>query len=46
LVASEKTWLNDRLVEFDPNRLKRLSIVFRDATRLEADFWQMGLDLS
>ncbi len=46
LVASEKSWLNDRLAEVDANRLKRLSIVFRDATRLEADFWQMGLDLS
>jgi thiaminase/transcriptional activator TenA len=45
-VASELDWLNQRLSQVDKTRLDRLSIVFRDATRLEADFWQMGLDLS
>lgn len=46
LVAAELSWLNDRLAKVDAGRLKQLSVVFRDATRLEADFWQMGLDLS
>jgi thiaminase (transcriptional activator TenA) len=46
LVASELDWLNARLSRLDPDRLKQLSVVFRDATRLEADFWQMGLDLA
>ena len=45
-VASELAWLNQRLSQVDETRLDRLSVVFRDATRLEADFWQMGLDLS
>ncbi len=45
-VASEVAWLNQRLSQVDGTRLDRLSVVFRDATRLEADFWQMGLDLS
>lgn len=46
LVAAEVRWLNERLAHLDAGRLKQLSVVFRDATRLEADFWQMGLDLS
>jgi thiaminase/transcriptional activator TenA len=46
LVASELEWLNQRLSHVDETRLDRLSVVFRDATRLEADFWQMGLDLA
>jgi thiaminase/transcriptional activator TenA len=46
LVASELDWLNTRLSRLDAERLKQLSVVFRDATRLEADFWQMGLDLA
>ncbi len=45
-VASELAWLNQRLSQVDETRLDRLSVVFRDATRLEADFWRMGLDLS
>lgn len=44
LVESELQWLNQRLSQVDETRLERLSVVFRDATRLEADFWQMGLD--
>ena len=46
LVGSELQWLNRRLSQVDETRLERLSIVFRDATRLEADFWQMALDLA
>jgi thiaminase/transcriptional activator TenA len=45
-VASELAWLNQRLSQVGETRLERLSVVFRDATRLEADFWQMGLDLA
>ncbi|SIR39726.1 thiaminase (transcriptional activator TenA) [Rhizobium sp. RU20A] len=46
VVATEIAWLDQRLATVDAARLAQLSIVFRDATRLEADFWQMGLDLS
>ncbi|MCJ8520178.1 thiaminase/transcriptional activator TenA [Pseudorhizobium tarimense] len=46
LVRSELEWLNRRLSQVDQTRFDRLSVVFRDATRLEADFWQMGLDLA
>lgn len=46
LVASERQWLDARLSTLDASRMARLSVVFRDATRLEADFWQMGLDLA
>ena len=46
LVASELDWLNQRLAVVDAQRMDQLSTVFCDATRLEADFWQMGLDLA
>lgn len=46
LVTAELDWLNGRLSQLDAGRMQRLSVVLRDATRLEADFWQMGLDLS
>ncbi|WP_149746605.1 thiaminase II [Rhizobium sp. RU35A] len=46
LVASELQWLDERLSALDAARMAALSTVFRDATRLEADFWQMGLDLA
>lgn len=45
-MRSELEWLNARLAEVTPSRLKELTEVFRDATRLEIDFWQMGLDRS
>lgn len=45
-IRSELEWLNLRLSQVDETRLNRLSLIFRDATRLEADFWQMGLDLA
>lgn len=44
-VRDELAWLNDRLAGLSPQRLGGLATTFRDATRLEADFWQMGLDL-
>ncbi|MEQ4619240.1 MAG: thiaminase II [Corticimicrobacter sp.] len=40
---AERTWLNDRLAEIGPTRAIELTELFRDATRLEIDFWQMGL---
>jgi thiaminase/transcriptional activator TenA len=42
--AGEKAWLDAHLAAVSPRRFDELSIVFRDATRLEIDFWQMGLD--
>ncbi|MDI5891670.1 thiaminase II [Halomonas rhizosphaerae] len=41
---AELEWLDARLAEVTPGRFQELSEVFRDATRLEIDFWQMGLD--
>lgn len=42
----ERAWLDARLAEVTPERFARLATIFRDATRLEIDFWQMGLDRS
>ncbi|CAM4150520.1 thiaminase II [Vreelandella rituensis] len=41
---AELEWLNARLADVTPARFAELSTTFRDATRLEIDFWQMGLD--
>jgi len=41
---TEEAWLDARLTEVTPRRFDELVQVFRDATRLEIDFWQMGLD--
>ncbi|MCC5882160.1 MAG: thiaminase II [Halomonas sp.] len=43
---AELEWLDARLADVTPARFKELVEVFRDATRLEIDFWQMGLDRS
>lgn len=43
--AAEVEWLNARLAAVTPARFSDLIKTFRDATRLEIDFWQMGLDL-
>ncbi|WP_110686926.1 thiaminase II [Salinicola aestuarinus] len=43
---AELEWLNARLAEVTPRRFTELAGIFRDATRLEIDFWQMGLNLS
>ncbi|WP_252106744.1 MULTISPECIES: thiaminase II [unclassified Halomonas] len=45
-MRAELEWLNARLAEVTPARFEALSKIFRDATRLEIDFWQMGLDLT
>lgn len=44
--AGERDWLNARLAGVTPERFAQLARIFRDATRLEADFWQMGLTLA
>ncbi|ATJ83548.1 thiaminase II [Halomonas beimenensis] len=41
---AERAWLDARLAEVTPARFDGLVRLFRDATRLEIDFWQMGLD--
>ncbi|MDR5867504.1 thiaminase II [Halomonas koreensis] len=43
-MRAERAWLDARLAEVTPARFARLAGIFRDATRLEIDFWQMGLD--
>ncbi len=46
LVRSEIDWLDGRLARLDDAAVARLCAIFGTATRLEADFWQMGLDLT
>lgn len=41
---AEEAWLDARLKDVTPARFAELTQVFRDATRLEIDFWQIGLD--
>ncbi|MDX1266263.1 MAG: thiaminase II [Oceanisphaera sp.] len=41
---AEVEWLNERLAEVSPTRFSQLSRIFNDATRLEIDFWNMGLN--
>lgn len=43
---AEQEWLDERLAGIDARRFEELVIIFSEATRLEADFWQMGLDLA
>ncbi|MBB3141291.1 thiaminase II [Halomonas organivorans] len=43
-MRAEIAWLDARLAEVTPARFEQLARLFRDATRLEIDFWQMGLD--
>lgn len=40
----EVAWLDAQLAEVSERRFQELSIIFRDATRLEIDFWGMGLN--
>ncbi|AEY02782.1 transcriptional activator TenA [Oceanimonas sp. GK1] len=41
---AEIAWLNERLAEVPPSRFNQLCRIFDDATRLEIDFWEMGLE--
>ncbi|GHC63774.1 thiaminase II [Limoniibacter endophyticus] len=43
---AELTWLDGRLAHISDQRLAELARIFAEASRLEADFWQMGLDLA
>ncbi|MDX5364282.1 MAG: thiaminase II [Pseudazoarcus pumilus] len=43
---AEQDWLDARLAGIDERRFEELVTIFSEATRLEADFWQMGLDLA
>ena len=45
-MQAEISWLNQRLAEVSPARFKELTRIFSDATRLEIDFWEMGLKQS
>ncbi|MDW5378270.1 thiaminase II [Halomonas sp. HP20-15] len=45
-MQAEIAWLDERLATLDAARFAQLVTIFRDATRLEIDFWQMGLDQS
>lgn len=41
---AERRWVNQQLAAATPARMDELSRTFDEATRLEIDFWQMGLD--
>jgi thiaminase/transcriptional activator TenA len=45
-MQAEICWLNERLADVSPARFKELTRIFSDATRLEFDFWEMGLKQS
>jgi thiaminase/transcriptional activator TenA len=45
-MQAEIIWLNERLADVSPARFKELTRIFSDATRLEIDFWEMGLKQS
>ena len=45
-MQAEIRWLDKRLADVSPARFQQLTRIFRDATRLEIDFWEMGLKLS
>ncbi|SHE38524.1 thiaminase (transcriptional activator TenA) [Modicisalibacter ilicicola DSM 19980] len=45
-MRDEVAWLDARLATVTEARFEELATIFRDATRLEIDFWQMGLDRS
>jgi thiaminase/transcriptional activator TenA len=42
----ERDWVDARLARVDAARFDELAEIFDAASRLEADFWQMGLDLA
>ncbi len=41
---AEIDWLNDKLRDVTPARFEQLARIFSEATRLEIDFWEMGLE--
>jgi len=44
--AAERDWLNGQLALASSARYDQLAHIFSQAARLEADFWQVGLDIS
>lgn len=40
---AERNWINRRMANIPPSHRDELTDIFRDAARLEADFWTMGL---
>ncbi|MBS8241370.1 thiaminase II [Marinobacter lipolyticus] len=42
-MKAEIRWLDERLADVSPARFEQLTRIFSDATRLEIDFWEMGL---
>ena len=45
-MQAEIRWLDERLADVSPARFRQLTRIFSDATRLEIDFWEMGLKQS
>lgn len=45
-MKAEIRWLDERLADVSPARFEQLTRIFSDATRLEIDFWEMGLTQS
>lgn len=45
-MQAEIRWLDGRLADVSPARFEQLTRIFSDATRLEIDFWEMGLNQS
>ncbi|NMT63512.1 thiaminase II [Marinobacter orientalis] len=45
-MEAEIHWLDERLADVSPSRFQQLTRIFSDATRLEIDFWEMGLKQS
>ena len=43
-MTAEREWIDARMAGVTPARFDELVTVFRDATRLEIDFWEMGLE--
>ncbi|MBA4742092.1 MAG: hypothetical protein H2060_05220 [Azoarcus sp.] len=46
VALDEREWVDARLARVDAARFDELVEIFDAASRLEADFWQMGLDLA
>ncbi len=42
---AEVGWINEHIKDVSADRFRELARIFSEATRLEADFWQMGLTL-
>ncbi len=45
-MQAEIRWLDQRLADVSNTRFQQLTRIFSDATRLEIDFWEMGLNQS